>query len=100
MLVIRAFKAALLKISEVHHTTVCKNFNDVLDSIVEKSQNWIKFSRTIQEVNVAKLLWQALFNLPTVIGALDCTHIKIKKPTVFGDECIQAILIPIRSLPK
>lgn len=82
------FQSGIAEDLGVHRTTVCKTINEVLDSIVEKAPNWIKFPSTIQEVNEAKLLWQTRFNLPTVIGALDCTHIEIKKPTLFGDEYI------------
>ena len=31
---------------------------------------------------------QTPFQLPTVIGALDCAHVKVKKPSVFGDKYI------------
>lgn len=82
------FQSGIAEDFGVHRTTICKTVNAVLDSIIEKAANWIKFPSTVQEVNDAKLLWQTRFNLPTVIGALDCTHIEIKKPTRYGDEYI------------
>lgn len=38
----------------------------------------------------AKRLWFSKFGYPSVIGAIDCTHIKIRKPSQanFGDEYI------------
>lgn len=39
-------------------------------------------------MNAAKLMWQRRFDISTVIGALDCIHIVIQKPSQFGDEYI------------
>lgn len=51
-------------------------------------QYLIKLPSTVQEVNEAKLLWKTLFNLPTLIGVLDCTPFEINEPTLFGDKYI------------
>lgn len=72
----------------VHHSTVSKTINSVADSIMKKVHLWIKFPSVLQEMEVARLEWSDRFQIPTVIGALDCTHVRIKKPTAFGDDYI------------
>lgn len=72
----------------VDRSTVTKTFSSVLDKIVDKAHHWIKFPSTFEEMNEAKEEWSAKFHIPSVIGALDCTHIEIKKPKEFGDEYI------------
>lgn len=59
----------------IHSTVLSKTSNQVLDSIVDKPPNSIKFPRMVQEVNASKLLWKTSFNLPTLMGALDWTRI-------------------------
>ncbi|CAH1993118.1 unnamed protein product [Acanthoscelides obtectus] len=36
----------------------------------------------------AKELWASRFRFPTAIGALDCSHVKIEKPNLHGEEYI------------
>lgn len=72
----------------VERSTVSKTINYVINHIIEKADNWIHFPNTIMEINNAKMLWQTRFELPTVIGALDCTHVEILKPSGFGDEYV------------
>lgn len=82
------FQSGVAEDIGVDRSTVCKNINYVMDRILEKANNWIYFPSTVQDINNAKVMWQTRFNLPTVVGALDCTHIEIKKPSVFGDEYV------------
>lgn len=72
----------------VHRSTANKTISYVLNRIVDRSHNWIKFPTTAATMNDAKVLWQRRFRLPTVIGALDCTQIEITKPRDHGDEYI------------
>lgn len=69
----------------IHRTTVTKTFNYVLNKVISKADHWIKFPTNINEVNLAKEKWMRKFKIPSVIGALDCTHIEIKKPRMYGD---------------
>lgn len=72
-----------------HRSTANKTIRLVMNRIVQRSHNWIRFPSTEAEINEAKVLWQQKqFRLPTVIGALDCTLIEILKPTLHGDEYI------------
>lgn len=69
----------------VHRTTVGKTFDYVLGKITAKASKWIHFPQNAQEVNEAKFTWSSRFKMPCVLGAVDCTHVEIKKPTQFGD---------------
>lgn len=72
----------------IHQTTVSKIIVEVMDAILGKAKTWIKFPKTNDEFDAAKLEWQEKYSFPAAIGALDCTHVKIKKPTDFGDEYV------------
>lgn len=48
----------------------------------------MKFPSTEQELDDAKNLWRQRFKFPCAIGAIDCTLIPIKKPSVHGDEYV------------
>ncbi|CAK1591151.1 unnamed protein product [Parnassius mnemosyne] len=41
---------------------------------------WIQFPQTVQERSLIKEEFQKKYNLPVVIGCIDCTHIAIVKP--------------------
>ena len=36
----------------------------------------------------AKTDWTSKFRIPTAIGAVDCTHVHIMKPSEFSDEYV------------
>lgn len=72
----------------VSQSTVSKTFTKVIKQIYAKSGQWIKFPITDAEIADAKRLWQTRFNFPCAIGVLDCTHVRICKPTNYGDEYI------------
>lgn len=74
----------------IHRSTVCKTVSYVADKIVEKSFEWLKFPSTHSEFNTAQEKWQNRFKMPCTIGAIDCTHIQIKKPHQFGDVYVSS----------
>lgn len=55
---------------------------------MEKSDQWIYFPNNDQEFEEAQRLWQTKYKFPYAIGALDCTLIPIRKPSLHGDEYI------------
>lgn len=55
---------------------------------MEKADLWIKFPQTMAEILEAKQDWQSRFQIPSVIGVVDCTHVRIPKPKQDGDEYI------------
>lgn len=72
----------------VHHTTVCKTISEVADCILEKAHHWIKFPSNLDVTEEARIKWSNRFQIPTVIGAVDCTHAQIKKSPEFVDDFI------------
>nr|CAH7733835.1 unnamed protein product [Callosobruchus chinensis] len=71
-----------------HQTSVSKVVTKVADQMIEKSGRWIKFSSTPADVTEAKRRWQRKYTFPCAVGVTDCIHIKIKKPSLHGDEYI------------
>lgn len=80
------FQNGVAEVTGLHCTTVCKTTDSVLNRILQKPGKWIKFPSTTIEMNESKTKWQACFQIPTVISALDCMHVKIKKSNRFVDE--------------
>lgn len=72
----------------VHQTTVSRTVAMVMEKIIAKAHMWIKFPSSQNAIDEAKQLWQTEFSFPSAIGVVDCTHIKILKPAVHGDEYI------------
>ncbi|CAH1381640.1 unnamed protein product [Tenebrio molitor] len=72
----------------VHQSTVSKTISDVLIRILENSNEWIKFPFTNDSINEAKQQWQERYHFPAAIGTLDCTHVRILKPSIHDDEYV------------
>lgn len=66
----------------VHQTTVSKVIKEVSQKIVLKKNAWISFPKNAREIELAKEGW----TIPGAIGAIDCTHIRIMKPKLHGEE--------------
>ncbi|CAH1987524.1 unnamed protein product [Acanthoscelides obtectus] len=82
------FQSGVAEDYEIHRTTACKTVSLVLNKVCQKADHSITFPTTVSELNDAKVKWQSRFTIPTVIGALDCTHVKIKRPGRFVDEYV------------
>ena len=72
----------------VERSTVSRTFSSVLDHKVAKSEDWIKFPCTIEDVNKAKTDWTSKFRISTAIGAVDCTHVHIMKHSELDNEYV------------
>lgn len=72
----------------VHRTTVSKTFSHVLTEIMQKKDQWIRFPASEAAMQNAQTEWQERYEFPGAVGAVDCTHIQIKKPHNHGDEYI------------
>ena len=59
-----------------------------MNIIMKIASNWIRFPQCEQEIDSEKMKWQSKYIFPAAIGALDCTHIAIKKPSIHGDEYV------------
>jgi hypothetical protein len=66
----------------------------VKGKILEKAQLWIKFLSNAKYVYTPKQERNALNKIPSVIGVIDCTHVRISKPRSIGDEYINRKRFP------
>lgn len=64
--------------------------------ILGKADVWIKFPSGPAEVADAKQDWLARFQMPCTIGVIDCTHVRITKPSLqnHGDDYINRKMFP------
>lgn len=72
----------------VHKSTVSKTVYNVMGAIIRKTNAWIKFSTSMDDLQNEKVKWQEKYKFPSAIGAINCTHIPILKPSVHGDEYV------------
>ncbi|XP_037932636.1 putative nuclease HARBI1 [Teleopsis dalmanni] len=56
--------------------------------ISQRAAEWIKFPKTTTEFKAEQTLWNTKYKMPFAVGAIDCTHFKIKKPLNNSDEYI------------
>lgn len=64
----------------IDQSSVCRSVHYICERLVQIADNWIKFPQKRQEKENASSMWTAKYSFPQAIGAIDCTHIKIKRP--------------------
>lgn len=57
-------------------------------NIIAKPRLWVKFPSSNEDIREAKQQWQEKYSFPGAIGAIDCTHVLISKPSRHGDEYV------------
>ncbi|KAE9533349.1 hypothetical protein AGLY_009252 [Aphis glycines] len=67
----------------VSQPTVSRCLSQVCGALASLKNIYIKFPMTNEELATKKTDFRRKFNMPSIIGAIDCTHIRIKK--VAGD---------------
>ncbi|XP_053967878.1 putative nuclease HARBI1, partial [Anastrepha ludens] len=72
----------------VHQTTVSRVIGEMAQIISGRAHEWIQFPSTDEEIRAAQNQWEAKNRFPFAIGVIDCTHIRIKKPSSQSDEYI------------
>lgn len=60
----------------------------VLNKIIDLANEFIIFPKSETEIQTCQDIWQQKHGIPFIVGALDCTHVRILKPDAFGDEYI------------
>lgn len=70
----------------IHRSTVSKTVYFVMAAMLRKTDVWIKFPTSTEDMEIEKAKWQSKYTFPNAIGVIDCTHIPIVKPSVHGDE--------------
>lgn len=53
--------------------------------LISIGHNFIRWPEG-NEINKAKLLFEALYSIPGVLGVIDVTHIKIRRPSEDGQD--------------
>lgn len=64
----------------VHKSTICRTIKRVSQSICRLRSQFIDFPRNVEKRNIIQTGFYHLRGFPRVIGAVDCTHIKIQSP--------------------
>ncbi|CAH1993151.1 unnamed protein product [Acanthoscelides obtectus] len=73
---------------DVNQSTVSRTLITVSEAIYSKRNNWITFPNTNDLLGVAINERANTKRMPSIIGAIDCTHVKITKPQIYGDEYV------------
>lgn len=66
--------------------TVIEAVQDVVEALCGIKENYIKFPSSEEEVIETRETFEELTDLPNVVGAIDGTHIRIKKPSESGPD--------------
>lgn len=72
----------------IQQSTVSRTVDSVMNKIIEKANDWIRFPNNAHEIAQAKQEWQIKYNFPSALGVVDCTHVQIEKPSLHGDEYV------------
>lgn len=80
------FQYAKGEVMGVHQSTVSRTIYEVGKAIALKSNDWIRFPTTREQMQEAKDLWQNHNRFPDAIGIVDGTHIRIERPRVNADD--------------
>lgn len=75
------FQREIADRSGISQSSMSRIIPDVLDCIVGLMPQYIKFPYNLVHQLEVKQRFFAIANLPNVIGAIDCTHIRIKAPS-------------------
>ncbi|XP_037956632.1 putative nuclease HARBI1 [Teleopsis dalmanni] len=72
----------------IHQSTASRIIKEMAFIISQRAAEWIKFPETTTEFKAEQTLWSTKYKMPFAVGAIDCTHFKIKKPLNNCDEYI------------
>ncbi|XP_008188715.1 putative nuclease HARBI1, partial [Acyrthosiphon pisum] len=75
-----AFQAVIGDHVHVHKSTICRTIKRVSQAICRLRSQFIDFPRNAEQKNMIQTGFFQLRGFPRVIGAVDCTHVKIQSP--------------------
>lgn len=75
-----AFQITVADRIRLHKSTACRIIKKVSAAIAQLRPQFVKMPRTEEERNKVKSDFYRICLFPNVIGAIDCTHIKISSP--------------------
>ena len=76
----------LAEIFGVERSTISRVMTDVIQALASKSGDYIVFPTAGQALGIVKQEFYQLCNIPNVIGALDCTHVRLFKAPLKESE--------------
>ena len=69
----------------IHKTTVSKTIHDTTEALCCLKQRWIKMFDSVVETKTA---FHHMAGFPGVIGCIDCSHVKIRRPDENAEEFV------------
>lgn len=66
----------------VHKSTVCRVIKNVSNAIANLAAEYVHMPRDAETIRRKQLDFYNIARFPKIIGALDCTHIKIQSPGI------------------
>lgn len=75
-----AFQRLIGDTFNIHNSTICRIIGRVTHHIAALGNRYIRMPTTNEERNIVKIQFYNLSGFPNVIGAVDCTHIRIQSP--------------------
>ncbi|XP_055907138.1 putative nuclease HARBI1 [Eupeodes corollae] len=82
------FQSGIAEDFGIDQSSVSRIIIEVGEKIVRKKEDWIKFPNTLEQTDAEKVIWLNKYQFPSCIGAIDCTHVRIKKPIRHSDEFV------------
>lgn len=76
----------------VDKSTASRIIRQVTLAIADLRENYIKFPNSVNEIREKQLDFFKIAKFPRVIGALDCTHVRILSP---GNLIISSIFLKL-----
>lgn len=67
----------------VHESTACRTIHRVTDAIAKLYPQFIFMPTTEAEQRQAAMEFYEISRFPRIIGAIDCTHVRMKSPGKF-----------------
>ncbi|XP_050705937.1 putative nuclease HARBI1 [Eriocheir sinensis] len=74
------FQNVVGDVAGISQSSISRILNDVTEALLNKAKREINMPQNLQELMLIKQDFYGLSGFPSVIGAIDCTHIPIKAP--------------------
>nr|CAH7733531.1 unnamed protein product [Callosobruchus chinensis] len=69
--------------SRISKSTACRIIHRVSAALASLRPRYMAFPETAEDVKRAQTEFYNTVSFPRVVGAIDCTHVKIKSPGIF-----------------
>lgn len=76
------FQVAIGDYGGIHKSTMCRIIKKVTEAIASLRQQYINFPTTDENFKQKKRDFYSIARFPRIIGAIDCTHVKIQSPGI------------------